>query len=65
MARPRKDTHPIFVRTPPHLLSEIDRIAAEHNISRATVLLDAFRKQRGLPKNVFDEPERRPPTAAE
>lgn len=62
MGRPHK-SHPIMVRTPPELLAEIDRIAAERGASRATVLLDALRKQLDIPKNAFDE--RKQPAAAE
>jgi hypothetical protein len=57
------DSHPIMVRTPRPLLGEIDRIARERGVSRAAVLLDAFRKQQGISANIFDEREARKPAA--
>lgn len=61
--RRRSDKHQVLIRTPRHILVEVDRIAAEREVSRTTVILDAVRAQLGLPTpNVFNErPAKSPP----
>ena len=54
--RRRSDKHQVLIRTPRHILTEVDRVARIREVSRTTVILDAVRRQLAIPEpNIFDK----------
>lgn len=59
----RSDKHQVLIRTPRHILVEVDRVARERSVSRTAVILDAVAAQLGIETpNIF---KKTPAPAAE